>query len=71
VQQLLGLLEDRVEVGRLERLEDDSGGSLVHEPQPGVERDLRRRHREQPVGGGALELLAAAPQQRVEETHAG
>ena len=68
-QQLLGLLHDALEVGGAERLEDDPGRAAVLEAEPGLERDLRRGHREQPVGRGALQLALAA-EERVEEAHA-
>src|SRR5829696_7639930 len=63
-QQVLGLLDDPVEVRGLERLEDDPCRGLVLEAEPGVERDLRRGHREQAVGRRALDPLPATAEQR-------
>src|SRR3954468_16261540 len=67
-QELLGVADDLLEVGRAERLEDDARGVLVLEPEPGLDRDVGRDHREDAIRRGPLQLLAPA-EQGVEEAH--
>src|SRR4051794_25097967 len=66
--ELLHVLGQRGEVGGLELLEDDRRRAGRLQPQRALELDVRRGHREQPIGRGLLELPLAP--QDVEEAHA-
>src|SRR3954467_11904774 len=67
LQHLLHLGDDRAEVARAERLEDDRRPPARLDVLLRLEVHVRGREREQPVGRRALDLAAA--EQRVEEAH--
>src|SRR3954451_176905 len=67
LQDLLHLGDDRAEVARAERLEDDRRAPARLDVLLGLEVDVRGREREQPVRRRALDLVAA--EQRVEQAH--
>jgi hypothetical protein len=52
-------LDDAFELGGRKRLEDDRRPPGRGDPVLGLERDVGRGDRKQPVGGGPLDLVAA------------
>src|SRR4051795_9822169 len=67
LEHLLHLGDDRLEVARAERLEDDRGLAARGDALLVLEVDVRGRDREEPVGRRALDLAPA--EQRVEKAH--
>ena len=59
VHDLFHVPQRRFELARRQRLEDDRGRPARLDLVLGLQRDVRGRDREQPVGRGPLDLVAA------------